>query len=99
MSGIANLNMVVQQGNSAQEMQPARHLNPEQNQMVASQQQGEKALREHTTVQASGDMEKNTLNGDGAAKGRYLLRQKKKRKISDAEQELRPTGRLLDTVA
>ena len=97
MSSISNLNIVVQQGGSAQEMQPTRQLHPEQNQMVAAQQQADKALQTRSTVQQSGEMEKNKLEKDGSGKGRYLLRQKKK--ISAEAKDRKPTGRLLDTVA
>lgn len=99
VSTISNLNIVVQQGGNAQEMQPARQSHPEQHQMAASQEQADKATQERVTVQKSGDMEQGRLNADGSGKGRYLLRQKRKRKMSEAERQLQPTGRLLDTIA
>lgn len=99
MSSISTLNVVVQQVSSAQDFQQARQQSPDHAQLAASQQQAVREVEQRSTVQHSGEMEKNQLTGDGAGKGRYLLRQKKKRKMVPGEQESGPTGRLLDTVA
>lgn len=99
MSSISTLNVVVQQANSAQDLQQARQQNPDHAQLAASQQQATKEVEQRSTVQHSGETEKNQLGEDGPGKGRYLLRKKKKRKITATGNESESTGRLLDTVA
>jgi hypothetical protein len=99
VSSISTLNVVVQQANSAQDLQQARQQNPDHAQLAASQQQAAREVEQRSTVQHSGEMEKNPLAGDGPGKGRYWLRKKKKKKILPAEEQIESTGRLLDTVA
>jgi hypothetical protein len=99
VSSISTLNVVVQQGNSAHDLHQARPQSSDQIQLAASQQQEAKEVEQRSTVQHSEEMEKNQLKQDGAGKGRYLLRQKKKKKVIAAEKESGSTGRLLDTVA
>ncbi|MFH0730490.1 MAG: hypothetical protein V2B19_29615 [Pseudomonadota bacterium] len=99
MSSISTLNIVVQQGNSAHDLQQARQQSPDHAQLAASQQQADKEVEQRSTVQHSEEMENNQLTQDGAGKSRYLLRQKKKKKVMAAEKDSGSTGRLLDTVA
>ena len=82
MTTISSLNIVVQQGNSAQEVQNTRHQATESNQMVASQNQAEKDVENRTTVLQSGESEKNRLNKDGYRNGRH---QRRLNKISAIE--------------
>jgi hypothetical protein len=98
VSSISTLNIVVQQANSAHDLQQVRQQSPDHAQLAASQQQADKEVAQRSTVQHSEEMEKNQLSQEGAGKGRYLLRQKKKKKIIATEKEAGSTGRLLDTV-
>lgn len=99
MVTISNLNSVVQQGNSAQELQQSRQQSPENNQMLASQNQANKEIEQRSTVQHADEMEKNNLKEDGPRKGRYLLRKKKKKKKKSENNGPAASGRLLDTIA
>lgn len=99
MSSISTLNVVLQQGNNAQELQQARQQNPDHAQLAASQQQAGKEVEKRSTVQHTGETEKNQNTENGAGKARYLLRLKKKRKITAPDVIAESTGRLLDTVA
>lgn len=99
MSAISNMNIVVQQGNSAQEMQQGRQNSPENAQLVASQHQAKKEANARSTVQHPGQTTESRLKGDGSGRGRYVLRQKKRKKKKAAEAQAEPTGRLLNTVA
>jgi hypothetical protein len=99
VSSISTLNVVVQQANGAQDLQQARRQDPDHAQLAASQQQAAKEVEQRSTVQHSGETEKNQLGDESPGKGRYLLRKKKKRKITATGSETESTGRLLDTVA
>jgi hypothetical protein len=99
VSSISTLNVVVQQANSAQDLQQVRQQNPDHAQLAASQQQAAKEVEQRSTVQHSGETEKKQLGQDGPGKGRYWLRKKKKRKITATANDIDSTGRLLDTVA
>jgi len=99
VSSISTLNIVVQQGKNAHDLHQTRPQHPDNAQLAASQQQAEKEVVQRSSVQHSEEMEKNQLKWDGAGKGRYLLRQKKKKKMVAEERESGSTGRLLDTVA
>jgi hypothetical protein len=99
VSSVSDLNIVVQQGNSVQEIHPARQHSAEQSQWAASQHMAEKEVQERSTVQESGQMEKDRLNADGSGRGRYLLRRRMKKKMRAVRKAPTASDHLLDTVA
>jgi hypothetical protein len=98
MSSVTTLNTVVQQGGNVQEMQPPKQQHPEHTQIDISQHQLEKQVEKRLTVQEAG--EEGRIQENKRNRGRhFVMSKKKKKRNAAAEEELKDTGRLLDTVA
>ncbi len=99
MPGVSDVNIVLQQGNSVQEIHSARQHGAEQSQWAASQHLAEKEAQERSTVQESGQMDRNRLDANGSGRGRWLLRRRMKKKLRKNRKQFESRGHLLDTVA
>ena len=101
MTGISNLNILVQQGGNVQELNQTKLQSAEQTQMVAAQEQMTRTEESNAQVQEMEEFEKPCLKRDTSKEKRESQtsgeekRQKKKRE----EKEAGSTGRILDTVA
>jgi len=99
MTTISDVNIVVQQGNSAREAQNVRTQPLDPNQMTVAQQQ-EKESEQRTTVSESDESDR--IAPDQEKEGRREERQGAKKKApekSEAEKDPDAPGRLLDTIA
>ena len=100
MSGISNMNIVVQQGGNTQEMHHIKQQSAEHTQMVAAQEQMARAVDGKVRVPETGESEKPYLKREKSRKGKgdhpsgdQRQGKRKEKKESDS------TGNLLDTVA
>jgi hypothetical protein len=59
----------------------------------------EKEVQEGSTVQETGQTEKEKLNADGSGRGRYLLRRRMKKKMRHVRKLPPASEHLLDTIA
>ena len=99
MTGISDINIVVQQGDSAKEVQNVRHATHDYNQVVSARQK-EKETQERTTVLESEDSKETKLNND--AQERRKRRRKKRRRHGKDVSKSQPhpdAGNFIDTVA
>lgn len=100
MTGISNLNIVVQQSSSAQEAHQARQHSSDHAQIVTARQQVEKEAVERTMVQEPENAEKLRLKKEGRERRRREAEVgEKKKKKKERDRRSTGTGRLLDTVA
>jgi len=101
MTGISHLNILVQQGGSAQELQQIKQQSAEYTQTVAAQDQMARTAEARERVHKSGEPETSYLKRDksgkkGGGQGSGEEQREKKKK----EEKLPAlTGNLLDTVA
>jgi len=99
MTTISDVNIVVQQGNSAREAQNTRTQPLDPNQMTVAQQQ-EKESEQRTTVSESDESDR--INPDQERESRQKKQNDSKKKDQkEIEAEMNPdaTGSLLDTIA
>ena len=99
MTTISDVNIVVQQGNSAREAQNTRTQPLDPNQMTVAQQQ-EKESEQRTTVSESDESDR--ITPDQEREGRKEERQGAKKKApekGEAEKDPDAPGRLVDTIA
>lgn len=100
MSTISNMNIVVQQSDSAKNAQNIRHATQEFSQLAATHQK-EKEVQQRTTVQQSEDPKKAKLDKEPKDRRKQHRKGSNRNPESDGrpEQKKRPSGKILDTVA
>lgn len=100
MSGISNLNIVVQQGGSTPEMHQVKQQSVEHTQTVAAQEQAARAEEAKEQVPDTDESEKSYLNRErsGNERGDHPPGEQKQGKRKE-KKELASTGKLLNTVA
>ena len=100
MTGISQLNVVVQQGNNAQDVQHIKQQATEHIQVVAAQQEAIREADLRSKVPQAEESDKLGLKRD-KAKGNNEREQseEEKKKKEEEGKKMAPTGKLLDTVA
>lgn len=99
MTGISHLNMVLQQGGSAQEAHHIRQQSTEHIQVLAAQKEAAREAELKDKVPESEASDKLYLKKEKSKEkndGRQSEEEKKKKR--EAEKNAVPTGKLLDTV-
>jgi hypothetical protein len=99
MSGISNLNIVVQQGGNTQETHQVKQQSVEHTQTVAAQEQAARAVEAKARVPDTDESEKPHLKRDrsGNGKGDHSPGDQKQGKKKE-KKESASTGKLLNTV-
>jgi hypothetical protein len=99
MSGISNLNIVVQQGGNSQEVHSVKQQSAENTQMVAAQEQAARTEEAKARVPDMEGSEKTKIKRDKHRdkKGDHPPGRQKKEKKKE-KQASAATGNLLDTV-
>lgn len=99
MTGISNLNILVQQGGNIQGLQQIKQQSSEYTQPVAAQNLMERAAEEKDQVQDTDESEKSQLKEDSSKEKRDGRSSKEKKgKKEEEEKMLASTGKILDTV-
>ena len=101
MTGISHLNVVVQQGGSAQDAHNIKHQSVEHTQVVAAQQEAVREADLRGKVPESEASDKLGLKRDKSKEknDRQPSEEEKKKKKEAEEKKMALTGKLLDTVA
>lgn len=101
MTGISNMNIVLQQGGSAQEAHAPKQQSAEHSQTIVAQQQVVREVEAKAKVPESETAEKLRQKKEqtGKKNEEQRSREEKKKKKDEKEKESAPTGKLLDTVA
>ena len=100
MSGITDLNIVIQQGNSAKEAQNVRSQPLDPNQLTVAQQD-EKVQEERTTINDPEDSQHVRPDDKKEKENEKKQKQKEERNKKEAMRKKDPdaTGKLLNTIA
>jgi hypothetical protein len=100
MTGISHLNILVQQGGKAQELQQTRQQTSEHTQSVAAQDQMARDAVSKGQVQVTEESERAHLKRDGSRKKKddQPSGEEKKKKKQKEEKTPASTGNLLNTV-
>ena len=101
MTGISNLNLVLQQGGSAQEVHHIKQQSVEHTQVVAAQQEAAREAELKGKVPESEASDKLYLKREKSREkdSRRQPEDEKKKKKDEEEKKLSLTGKLVDTVA
>jgi hypothetical protein len=100
MAGISHLNILVQQGGKAQELQQIKQQTSEHTQAVAAQDQVARDAEAKAQVQVTEESERAFLKRDKSKKkkGGHPSGEDKKKKKKKDDKTPASTGNLLDTV-
>jgi hypothetical protein len=100
MTGISNLNILVQQGGNTQEVNQTKQQSSEHTQMVAAQEQMARNVDAGARVKEMEEPEKSYLKREKSKekKGDQSSAEEKKQKKKKEEKKSASTGNFLDTV-
>ena len=102
MTGISNVNIVMQQEGGAREAQNIRHAAENQNHLVAAEQK-EKDIQQQITVQQSNQSERTRTEKDPSEERKQRRKKRRFRQgsVNAPEQKSSPgeAGKLVNTIA